>query len=66
MRTPGGDELSFVGTVASFGFAGEVTTSELSIESLFPADAATAQTLESMARDRRNTDSHTPNRGGRT
>ncbi len=66
MRTPDGDELSFVGTVATFGFAGEVTTSELSIESLFPADAATAKTLESMARDRRNADSHTPpNRGGR-
>ncbi|HEX6753492.1 MAG TPA: helix-turn-helix domain-containing protein [Solirubrobacterales bacterium] len=66
MRTPDGDELSFVGTVATFGFAGEVTTSELSIESLFPADAATAETLESMASDRRNVDSQTPpNRGGR-
>jgi transcriptional regulator with XRE-family HTH domain len=66
MRTPDGEVLSFVGTVASFGFAGEVTTSELSIESLFPADAATAEALESMARARQNPDSHTPsNRGGR-
>jgi len=66
MRTPDGDELSFVGTVATFGFAGEVTTSELSIESLFPADAATAETLERMARARQDSDSHRPsNRGGR-
>jgi hypothetical protein len=53
LRTPDGDELSFVGTVATFGFAGEVTTSELSIESLFPADAATAGALENLARARR-------------
>ena len=43
MRPPDGPELSFLGTVATFGFAGEVTTSELSIESLFPADEATAR-----------------------
>jgi transcriptional regulator with XRE-family HTH domain len=61
LRTPNGSELSFVGTVATFGFAGEVTTSELSIESLFPADAATAETLEKLARDRRGPDPmHTP------
>lgn len=53
LRTPDGDELSLVGTVATFGFAGEVTTSELSIESLFPADAATAETLKNLARERR-------------
>jgi hypothetical protein len=34
----GGDELSFFGTVATFGLAAEVTTSELSIESFFPAN----------------------------
>jgi transcriptional regulator with XRE-family HTH domain len=48
LRTPDGRELSFLGTVATFGFAGEVTTSELSIESLFPADAATAAAFESL------------------
>jgi len=50
LRTPGGRELSFIGTVASFGFAGEVTTSELSIELLFPADGATAAFFEAVDR----------------
>src|SRR5205823_9087529 len=49
LRTPDGRELSLLGTVATFGFAGEVTTSELSIESLFPADAATADALTTLA-----------------
>jgi transcriptional regulator with XRE-family HTH domain len=49
MRTPDGRDLSFLGTVATFGFAGEVTSSELSIESLFPADAATADALKNLA-----------------
>jgi len=53
LRTPDGSELSLLGTVATFGFAGEVTTSELSIESLFPADAATAEAFKNLARDRR-------------
>jgi len=35
-------ELSFIGTVATFGTAVEVTASELSIESFFPADEQTA------------------------
>jgi hypothetical protein len=35
-------ELSFISTVATFGTAVEVTASELSIESFFPADEATA------------------------
>src|SRR5205823_9418603 len=38
-------ELSFFATVATFGTAVEVTTSELSIELAFPADAATAAAL---------------------
>jgi transcriptional regulator with XRE-family HTH domain len=38
-------ELAFISTVATFGTAVEVTASELSIESFFPADAATAATL---------------------
>lgn len=50
LRTPGGGELSFIGTVASFGFAGEVTTSELSIELLFPADRPTAEFFEGADR----------------
>lgn len=45
LRPPDGPELSFLGTVATFGFAGEVTSSELTIESLFPADDATREAL---------------------
>jgi transcriptional regulator with XRE-family HTH domain len=44
LRTEAG-ELAFISTVATFGTAVEVTASELSIESFFPADAATAATL---------------------
>jgi transcriptional regulator with XRE-family HTH domain len=51
LRGPDGAELSLIGTVASFGFAGEVTTSELSIESLFPADRATAEAFENLSTD---------------
>jgi transcriptional regulator with XRE-family HTH domain len=50
LRTPEGGELSLFGTVATFGTAVEVTTSELSIESFFPADAETAQTLRNLPR----------------
>lgn len=50
MRAPGGDELSFFATVATFGTASEVTTSELSIEMAFPADAATAEALRNLPR----------------
>ncbi|MGA8746203.1 MAG: helix-turn-helix transcriptional regulator [Solirubrobacterales bacterium] len=45
MRAADGGELSFFATVATFGTAVEVTTSELSIELTFPADAATAEAL---------------------
>jgi hypothetical protein len=38
-------ELAFISTVATFGTAVEVTASELSIESFFPADRATAAAL---------------------
>lgn len=44
VRTPDG-ELSFFGMFASFDTPFEVTTSELAIELLFPADRATAETL---------------------
>jgi transcriptional regulator with XRE-family HTH domain len=50
MCSPDGDELSFFATVATFGTAGEVTTSELSIELTFPADAATAEALRNLPR----------------
>lgn len=39
------DGLAFFSTVATFGTAVDITVSELSIESFFPADAATAQAL---------------------
>jgi transcriptional regulator with XRE-family HTH domain len=50
MRAPDGRELSFFATVATFGTAAEVTTSELSIELTFPADAATAEALRNLPR----------------
>src|SRR5207247_2041572 len=50
LRAPDGGELSLFGTVATFGTAVEVTSSELSIESFFPADAATAQALRNLPR----------------
>jgi transcriptional regulator with XRE-family HTH domain len=42
-------ELAFLGTIATFGTAVDVTVSELSIESFFPADAATARALRELA-----------------
>jgi transcriptional regulator with XRE-family HTH domain len=48
MRSPDGEELSFFATVATFGTAIEVTTSELSIELTFPADAATAASMRNL------------------
>lgn len=42
----GDADLAFISTIATFGTAVEVTTSELSIESFFPADAATAEALQ--------------------
>jgi transcriptional regulator with XRE-family HTH domain len=44
-----GDELSFISTVTTFGTASEVTVSELSIESFFPADGRTREALASLA-----------------
>src|SRR5436190_10513983 len=38
-------ELAFISTVATFGTAVEITASELSIESFFPADQRTADAL---------------------
>src|SRR5437764_12629124 len=48
VRNPEGGELSFFATVATFGTAVEVTTSELSIELAFPADSATAELLKNL------------------
>ncbi|HEY1284702.1 MAG TPA: helix-turn-helix transcriptional regulator [Solirubrobacterales bacterium] len=50
MTAPDGAELSLFATVATFGAAAEVTTSELSIELTFPADAATAEALRNLPR----------------
>jgi transcriptional regulator with XRE-family HTH domain len=44
LKSPAGD-LAFFSTVATFGTAVDITLAELSIESFFPADAATAATL---------------------
>ncbi len=43
--TIGGVELSFLSTVTAFGAAQDVTLSELSIETLYPADQATREVL---------------------
>ena len=50
VRAPGGGVLSFVGMFASFDTPFEVTTSELAIELLFPADEATAEALRRLYR----------------
>ena len=42
-------ELAFISTVTTFGTAVDITVSELSIESFFPADAATAGLLRAAA-----------------
>ena len=47
LRTEAG-ELAFISTVSTFGTAVEVTASELSIESFFPADRRTAETVRAF------------------
>lgn len=44
----GTHELCFLSTVTTFGTAIEITASELSIESFFPAEAATADLLRGL------------------
>jgi transcriptional regulator with XRE-family HTH domain len=51
MHGPGGRELSFFGMFATFDTPFEVTTSELAIELLFPADPATAELLKNLPTD---------------
>jgi transcriptional regulator with XRE-family HTH domain len=48
LRTDAGD-LAFISTIATFGTAVEVTASELSIESFFPADRRTADAVWAAA-----------------
>jgi transcriptional regulator with XRE-family HTH domain len=48
VRAPDGRELSFLGMFAIFDTPFEVTASELAIELLFPADAATREALEEL------------------
>jgi transcriptional regulator with XRE-family HTH domain len=45
----GDDELSFISTKTTFGTALDVTAAELSIESFFPADDATARAMRPLA-----------------
>lgn len=50
LRLRAGDrELSFISIVATFGTALDITVAELSIESFFPADAATAEAVRAFA-----------------
>lgn len=50
LRIRRGDELlTFISIVATFGTATDITVAELSIESFFPADAATAAALQRYA-----------------
>lgn len=48
-RAPSGGEWSFFGMFAGFDTPFEVTTSELALELLFPADAATAEAFKKGA-----------------
>jgi hypothetical protein len=49
LRVPTGGEWSFFGMFAGFDTPFEVTTSELAIELLFPADQATAEAVRKGA-----------------
>jgi len=58
LRAPWGAELAFLGMFAIFDTPFEVTASELALELLFPADAATAEALHALARE------NEPDQGG--
>jgi transcriptional regulator with XRE-family HTH domain len=49
MRSQAGEDLTFFGTIATFGTALDVTVAELSIESFFPADDVTAAACRAFA-----------------
>jgi transcriptional regulator with XRE-family HTH domain len=44
-------ELAFISTKTTFGTAVDVTVAELSIESFFPADRSTAETMRALLRE---------------
>lgn len=48
----GESELAFISTVTTFGTATDVTVSELSIESFFPADPTTSDQVRALANSR--------------
>lgn len=48
LRALGGQELSFISTIATFGTARDLTVAELSVESFFPVDKATDVTLRTV------------------
>lgn len=52
LRTPEG-ELCFFSTIATFGTAIDINVAELSIESFFPADAATAAAVKATRQPHR-------------
>jgi transcriptional regulator with XRE-family HTH domain len=49
LRVPDGGELSFLGMFATFDMPFDVTTSELAVELLFPADRGTADALRALS-----------------
>lgn len=51
LRAPDGGELSLLGVFATIDTPFEVTTSELAVELIFPADRASAEALERLARE---------------
>ena len=53
IRSAAGAELRFFSTMATFGTAVDITVAELSIESFFPADAATAAAMREAVRSYR-------------
>jgi transcriptional regulator with XRE-family HTH domain len=65
VHAPGGGELSFFGMFATFDTPFEVTTSELAMELLFPANPATAEVMRTLARTRRAPSNANPQQGGR-
>jgi transcriptional regulator with XRE-family HTH domain len=53
MRAPGGNEYAFFGLFATFNAPFDVASSELAMELVYPADAATEHALLELARTRR-------------
>ena len=51
LRAPDGRELTLLGVFATIDTPFEVTTSELAVELIFPADRASAEALQAVARE---------------